>query len=300
MASATSKDPLDRFRPVRNAPFWIVHIAAVVGVAMLGFSMTGLLLALGMYAIRIFAVTGVYHRYFSHRSYKTSRAFQFVLAVLGVTASQKGPLWWASHHRRHHKYSDQPEDIHSPRQRGFLYSHLLWILVKRHEKADLSNIKDLTRYPELRVLDRFEFLVVLAMVITIGVVGGLWAVIWGYCVSTVLLWHGTFCINSLTHMFGRRRYDTGDDSRNSLILALITFGEGWHNNHHYYQRSVNQGFYWWEIDITYYILRALAAVGLVWDLHVTPRHVRDRVTAPGRARLDEPGDAAPTPLRDAA
>jgi stearoyl-CoA desaturase (Delta-9 desaturase) len=294
MASTQARD-LDRIRWASNGPFWIVHIAAAVGVAVLGLSWSGVAFALGMYGVRMFAITGGYHRYFSHRAYKTSRVFQFLLALLGVTATQKGPLWWASHHRRHHKYSDQPEDIHSPRQRGFIWSHFLWILVQRHDQADLSNVKDLSKYPELRFLDAHENKIVIAMVALFGLIGGLHAVIWGYCVSTVLLWHGTFCINSLTHMWGRRRYATGDDSRNSFLLGLICFGEGWHNNHHYYQRAANQGFYWWEVDISYYVLRALAAVGLIWDVHVVPRHVREQSAAPGRARLGEDGgDAAET------
>jgi stearoyl-CoA desaturase (delta-9 desaturase) len=297
MESTQDRD-LDRLRWASNVPFWVVHAAAVVGVAVLGFSWSGVGFALAMYGVRMFAITGGYHRYFSHRAYKTSRAFQFALGLLGVTATQKGPLWWAAHHRRHHKYSDQPQDIHSPRQRGFIWSHFLWILVRRHNTADLSNVKDLTRYPELRFLDAHENKIVVAMVVLFGLVGGLHAVIWGYCVSTVLLWHGTFCINSLTHMWGRRRYATSDDSRNNALLGVICFGEGWHNNHHYYQRSANQGFYWWEIDLSYYILRGLAAVGLVWDLHVVPRHVRDQTEAPGRARLGDADEIEP--VRDAA
>ncbi|MCA9676664.1 MAG: acyl-CoA desaturase, partial [Myxococcales bacterium] len=278
---------LDRVRWLENLPFWGVHVAAIVGVAMLGFSWSGLGLALIFYYARMFGITGGYHRYFSHRAYKTSRPVQFLLGLLGVFATQKGPLWWASHHRRHHKYSDQPEDIHSPRQRGFLWSHMLWILVKRHKTADFSNIKDLTQYPELRFLDKYENLIVIAFATAIGVIGGAWALVWGYFVSTTLLWHGTFFINSLAHIWGRRRYQTTDDSKNSFLLAIVCMGEGWHNNHHYYQRSANQGFFWWEIDLSYYIIRAWAAVGLVWDVRVVPRHVRAKSVAPGRARLSD-------------
>jgi stearoyl-CoA desaturase (delta-9 desaturase) len=296
-AVRTAEDAeLDKIRWANNVPFWTVHIAALVGLIVLGWSWGGFALCMVMFAIRTFAITGGYHRYFSHRAYKTSRAFQLFLALLGISATQKGPLWWASHHRRHHKYSDEPEDIHSPRQRGFIWSHFMWILVKRHQHSDYSNVKDLTKYPELRFVDRWENLIVFAQVGLFWLFGGVEAVIWGYCIATVLGWHATFCINSLTHMFGRRRYPTSDDSRNSLLLALLTFGEGWHNNHHYYQRSVNQGFYWWEIDISYYVLRVLSAVGLVWDLHVVPKHVRDR-REPLRA---ESPDTAPVPLQDAA
>jgi stearoyl-CoA desaturase (delta-9 desaturase) len=305
-AQTASDRHLDGIRWAANIPFWVVHVAAIAGVAVLGWSWTGFGLAMGFYALRMFAITGGYHRYFSHRAYKTSRAFQFVLALIGVTATQKGPLWWASHHRRHHKYSDQPEDIHSPRQRGFWWSHMFWILVRRHETADYANVKDLSRYPELVFLDRWENKIVLAMIVLTGVLFGGWAVIWTYCVPTVLVWHCTFFINSLAHIWGRRRYETSDDSKNSFLLAILCFGEGWHNNHHYYQRSVNQGFYWWEIDLSYYVLRALSAVGIVWDLHVVPRHVRDKTAAPGRARIEAsstdlaPDDQAVVPAREAA
>jgi len=292
---AVSDADLDRIRWSNNVPFWTVHLAALGGLIALGWSWTGFALCMITFAIRTFAITGGYHRYFSHRAYKTSRAFQLVLALLGISATQKGPLWWSSHHRRHHKYSDMPEDVHSPRQRGFVWSHVLWILVKRHQHADYSNIKDLTKYPELRFVDRYENLLVFLQVGLFWWFGGVHALIWGYCISTVLGWHSTFCINSLTHMFGRRRYPTDDDSRNSLILALLTFGEGWHNNHHYYQRSANQGFYWWEIDISYYVLRSLSAVGLIWDLHVVPKHVRDR-----REKLRPEAEPAVEPLQDAA
>jgi stearoyl-CoA desaturase (Delta-9 desaturase) len=295
---AVADSELDEIRWANNIPFWTVHLAALGGVIALGWSWWWFGLAMITFAIRTFAITGGYHRYFSHRAYKTSRPFQLFLALLGISATQKGPLWWASHHRRHHKYSDLPEDVHSPRQRGFIWSHFLWILVKRHQHADYSNVKDLAKYPELRFVDKYENLIVLAQVGLFYLFGGVEGIIWGYCVATVLGWHATFCINSLTHMFGRRRYQTTDDSRNSLLLALLTFGEGWHNNHHYYQRSVNQGFYWWEIDISYYVLRTLSVFGLVWDLHIVPKHVRDR-----REKLRPTADAdaaEPHVLSDAA
>jgi stearoyl-CoA desaturase (delta-9 desaturase) len=295
MTTATEDSKLDGIRWASNIPFWAVHAGAVIGVIWLGFSWFWMGIALLTYGVRMFAITGGYHRYFSHRSYKTSRVFQFLLALLGVTATQKGPLWWASHHRRHHKYSDQPEDIHSPRQRGFIWSHFLWILVKRHDKAELSNVKDLSRYPELRFLDRWESKIVLAMVLTTWLVFGVHALVYAYCVSQVILWHCTFAINSLTHMWGRRKYETSDDSKNSFLFGFICFGEGWHNNHHHYQRSVNQGWHWWQVDISYYILRALSAVGVVWDLHMVPDHVRDGTAAPGRARLSDPADAPDAP-----
>ena len=266
------RDPR-RIARLMSLPFFAIQLAAVVGIFYFGWSWSGALLAVVLYYVRMFGVTGAYHRYFSHRTYRTSRAFQLVLAVLAMTSVQKGVLWWASHHRTHHRYSDQPNDVHSVLQDGFWWSHVGWIVSHQYHGTDLSKVKDLARFPELRFLDRFHVLVPVGYATTLYLVGGTWALFWGFFVSTTLLWHGTFTINSLTHVFGSQRYITTDNSRNHLLLALITMGEGWHNNHHYYQRSVNQGFFWWEIDPTYYVLKVLSWFGLVWDLHTPPPHV---------------------------
>jgi stearoyl-CoA desaturase (delta-9 desaturase) len=267
-----AQDPR-RIARLMSVPFFAIQLAAVAGIFWLGWSWKGALLALALYYVRMFGVTGAYHRYFSHRTYRTSRAFQFLLAVLAMTSVQKGVLWWASHHRLHHRNSDQPDDVHSVLQDGFWWSHVGWIVSKKYDATDLSKVKDLARFPELRFLDRFHVLVPIAYATTLYLLGGSWALFWGFFVSTTLLWHGTFTINSLTHVFGSQRYVTTDNSRNHLLLALITMGEGWHNNHHYYQRSVKQGFFWWEIDLTYYVLVVLSWFGLVWDLHKPPPHV---------------------------
>jgi stearoyl-CoA desaturase (Delta-9 desaturase) len=280
----------DYFAP-RTIPFWLVHAAAVAGVVLCGWSWTGLLVAVAAYFVRMVIVTAGYHRYFSHRAFKTSRAFQLVLAVLAQSAAQKGVVWWAAHHRRHHKYSDTPEDVHSVRQSGFWYSHLGWILSPKWEATDHAMVTDLGKYPELRLLNRASVQLLPAGVLALVtyLVGGLPGLVWGFLVSTVLLWHGSFSINSLSHLFGRRPYATSDDSRNNLLLALITTGEGWHNNHHHYQSSANQGFRWWQIDVTYYVLRALAVFGLVWDLRRPPAHVLAPVAAePVPAATDAP------------
>jgi stearoyl-CoA desaturase (Delta-9 desaturase) len=232
-------------------------------------------LALIFYFIRMFGLTAGYHRYFSHRSYKTSRVFQFLLALLGSTATQKGVLWWAAHHRAHHKYSDTPRDIHSVRQQGFWWAHVKWILVRTYIETDFDRIKDFARYPELRWLNKYHLVPPILMAAALTALGGWWALLWGFFVSNTLLWHGTFCVNSLAHAFGRRRYVTSDDSRNSFLIALFTLGEGWHNNHHHYQRSERQGFYWWELDITHYVLRLFSLFGLVRDLHAPPKAIRD-------------------------
>jgi stearoyl-CoA desaturase (Delta-9 desaturase) len=256
-----------------------VQVAAVLGVLWLGFSWSGLVLALGLYFGRMVGLTGGYHRYFSHRSFKTGRVFQFLLALLGTLAVQKGPLWWAAHHRAHHKYSDTPRDIHSVRQNGFFWSHLKWILVRRFDETDWERIKDLSSYPELVWLNRFSLVPPVLLALGLGLTLGAWGLVWGFLVSTTMLWHGTFCVNSLAHVWGNKRYTTDDDSRNNLIIALFTMGEGWHNNHHHYQRSERQGFFWWEIDGTHMVLTALSWAGLVWDLHAPPRHILED-TAP--------------------
>ena len=276
-----------------SIPFWGVHILAIVGIVLTGFSWLGLAWCAAMYFPRMFFVTGAYHRYFSHRSFKTSRWFQFLLALGATLTAQKGVLWWAAHHRVHHKLSDMPGDLHSVKQSGFWWSHMGWILARDLEGTDLSRIKDFSKYPELRWLDRYWILPPIAAGTIAFLIGGFWALIWAFAVPQVLCWHGTFTINSLSHLWGGRRYVTDDDSRNNLVLALITMGEGWHNNHHHYQVAARQGFYWWEIDCTFYVLRALSAVGLIWDLHGVPDHIRGKAAAPAEE------DAAP-PVLDVA
>jgi stearoyl-CoA desaturase (delta-9 desaturase) len=258
----------------------MVHVTAIVG-AVVCWSWRGVELALAAYFIRMFVVTAAYHRYFSHRAFKTSRVFQFILALAAQTAGQKGVIWWASHHRWHHKHSDTPKDVHSAKLRGFWYSHVGWVIGSDWNQTDPALVADLTRYPELRFLNRtaMEVVPTVALALAFLLIGGAHALIWGYMVSTVLLWHGSFSINSLAHLFGHRRYATSDGSRNNWLLALITGGEGWHNNHHHYQSAANQGFRWWEIDVTYYLLRVMALLGLVWDLRRPPADV---VAAPPR------------------
>jgi stearoyl-CoA desaturase (delta-9 desaturase) len=248
---------------------------ALAGVLFTGWSWRGAALAVALYFVRMVVVTMGYHRYFSHRTFKTSRAFQFLLALGAQSAAQKGVLWWASHHRWHHKHSDTDADPHSAKRRGFWHAHLGWILGQDWDETRLELVGDLAKFPELRFLNRpsVQLLPALLLAIACLALGGVPGLVWGFFVSTVLLWHGTFTINSLCHMFGRRRFETTDDSRNSLALALLTTGEGWHNNHHHYQSSARQGFRWWEIDVTFYVLKALAAVGLVWDLRPAPPSV---------------------------
>lgn len=257
-------------RPSAIVAFLLVHLAAI-GVVFLGFSWAGVALCLASYYLRMFAVTAGFHRYFSHRTYKLGRVSQFLLAFLGETAAQKGVLWWASHHRNHHKYSDTPADLHSPVQYGFLWSHIGWILSGKSAEPDYANIPDLVKYPELRWLDRNQYLPTVLYAIALTLAFGPVGLFYGYFLSTVLLWHGTFSINSIMHVFGRRVFVTSDDSRNSMIFALVTMGEGWHNNHHFYPGSAAQGFRWWQIDMSYYALWIGEKIRIVQGLRRPPR-----------------------------
>jgi stearoyl-CoA desaturase (delta-9 desaturase) len=234
-----------RMRPSAVAGFALVHLLAL-GVFFVGFSWTGLALCIGSYYLRMFAITAGFHRYFSHRTYRLARVPQFLLAFLGQTSAQKGVLWWASNHRHHHRYSDRPEDIHSPVQRGFWWAHIGWILAEDYEKTDLSRVPDLAKYPELRWLDRHQFLPTAVYAVALYLAFGWTGLFWGYFLSTAILWHGTFTINSVMHLIGRRAYATTEDSRNSFFFAVLTMGEGWHNNHHWAPQSTAQGFHWWQ------------------------------------------------------
>jgi stearoyl-CoA desaturase (delta-9 desaturase) len=278
MATKSAADlDLDRPRWIENLPFWAVHGVAVAGAIMVGWGWAAAAWLVGGYAVRMFAITAGYHRYFAHRTFKTGRVFQFLLALVAMSSAQRGPLWWATHHRHHHKYSDLPEDVHSPKQRGFWYSHVFWLLGSRHSATDFERVKDLAKYPELRWLNRNDMLIAVAWGFVLFGIGGSTALVWGHFVPLVVTWHVTFTINSLSHVWGSRRYATDDDSRNNVLLALLTFGEGWHNNHHHYQRSARQGFYWWEVDLTYYGLKLLEALRIVRDVEGVPRHVREQV-----------------------
>jgi stearoyl-CoA desaturase (Delta-9 desaturase) len=253
-------------------PFVLVHLTCLAAI-FTGITWQAVVICVVLYWARIFAIGAGYHRYFSHRSYSTSRAFQFVLAVLSQSTVQKSVLWWAAKHRHHHLHSDSEEDVHSPRHKGFWYSHVGWIFARQHDTTDLVKVGDLARYPELMWLHRHELVPGIALGAICLLIGGWSGLVVGFFWSTVLVYHATFCINSLAHVRGRKRYVTGDDSRNNWLLAVFTMGEGWHNNHHAYQSSVRQGFKRWEIDPTFYILRALSWVGLVWDLKTPPSQV---------------------------
>ena len=275
----------DRIDWLRAAPFVAMHLA-YLGVMGVGVSPVALAVAAALYALRMFALTGFYHRYFSHRAFQTSRAVQFTFALIGASCVQRGPLWWAAYHRHHHRVTDTPADPHSPGVHGFLWSHVGWFLTPRNFRTDLARVPDLAKYPELRWLDRFDIAIPLLLAIGMYALGALlqhvapqlgtsgWQMlVWGFFVSTIVLFHATVTINSLAHRYGRRRYETKDDSRNNVWLALLTFGEGWHNNHHFFPGSSRQGFRWWEVDLTWYGLKLMAMLGLVRGLKPVPAWV---------------------------
>jgi stearoyl-CoA desaturase (delta-9 desaturase) len=272
---------------LRVIPFILIHVACLA-VFWVGISWFAVSFAIGFYLIRMFAITAFYHRYFSHKAFRTTRFFQFILALIGATAVQRGPIWWASHHRHHHLYSDESEDAHSPVQHGFLWSHIGWFLSSKNFTAHLENVKELSKFSELRFLDRFDAVIPVLVAIGIYLLGywlestypslntnGMQLLVWGFVISTVVLYHATFTVNSLSHVWGKRRYATSDQSRNNFWIALATLGEGWHNNHHHYPGSAKQGFYWWEVDLTYYGLKILAMCGLIWDLRMVPASIRE-------------------------
>jgi stearoyl-CoA desaturase (delta-9 desaturase) len=256
----------------KTLPFGLMHLACLA-VFLVGVSLDAVILCVALYAIRMFALTAGYHRYFSHRSYKTSRAVQFAMALVGTMAMQKGPLWWAAHHRRHHKFTDNEGDLHSPAMSGFWWSHIGWVISRKYEYTDWNAIQDFAKYPELRWLNKWHMIPGIVLAVACFFIGGWSWLIWGFFVSTVVLYHGTFSVNSLSHMWGSRRYKTADDSRNNFFIALWTGGEGWHNNHHHYMASVRQGFYWWEIDFSFYVLKMMSWFRLVWDLRAPPRQL---------------------------
>lgn len=273
------------FNLLRLLPFILLHLGCLAALYV-GVSTTALVICALMYLIRMFAITAFYHRYFAHRTFKTNRFWQFIFAFIGNSAAQRGPLWWAAHHRHHHQHSDSEQDLHSPLQQGFWWSHVGWFSCNAAFKTPWQRIRDFAQFPELRFINRFDALAPAILGISLYALGELLAVyaphlntngaqlfVWGFVISTVLLFHATVTINSLGHVWGKRRFNTRDDSRNNAFLALLTLGEGWHNNHHRFPAATRQGFYWWQLDICYAVLWLLAKLGIVWDLKPVPQHI---------------------------
>lgn len=283
-----------RVRPLDVLPILVIH-ALCLGVIWTGWSWTAVGVAAALYLIRMFVITAFYHRYFSHRTFRTSRLVQLLAAAVGTSAAQRGPLWWAAHHREHHRHSDQEPDPHSPWLRGVLWSHTVWFLTEKGQATNWKAVPDWARFRELLWVERHHMIgpfVLAGLLAILGWILATWApgletgpaqmVVWGFGISTTALYHATFTINSLAHTVGSQRFRTGDDSRNNWFLALLTLGEGWHNNHHFHPGSVRQGFYWWEFDPAYWMLRALSWTGLVWELRPVPAWVYERATTHAR------------------
>jgi stearoyl-CoA desaturase (delta-9 desaturase) len=286
--------PPERVDWLPNLPFFLLHLS-VPAVFLVGWSPVALWTALGLYVVRMFFITAFYHRYFSHKAYRVSRPVQFLMSAAGATAVQRGALWWAAHHRFHHAHSDEDVDSHSPRH-GFWWSHMFWFLTKSGSHTRERLIPDFRKFPELFLMERWFLVPPLLLAAALFAFGELAAArwpqlgttgwqmfVWGFGVSTVALYHGTYTINSVSHVWGKQRYETGDTSRNNWLLALVTLGEGWHNNHHHFSASARQGFYWWEIDISWYGLWVLEKLRIVRDLKPVPDYIRDeRPRAAGR------------------
>lgn len=308
-AAAISQAPPPTQLLKRTLPFAIVHLmpfAVFLNDSPITAAMW--ITCFALYFARMFFITGGYHRYFAHRTYKMNRFWQFLMAVGCCTSTQQGVLWWAAHHRIHHRHSDQPEDVHSPKH-GFWWSHMGWIFAHERNQELPSQIKDFSKYPELRWLEKFEKVPAILLGAACYFIGGANMLFIGFFLSTVFLYHGTFLVNSLAHVVGTRRYETTDTSRNCWWIAILTLGEGWHNNHHHYSASTRQGFFWWEVDITYYILRAMQAVGIVSDIKEVPEKVKlgktgfnrkvETVTAPAGAAIEAGTPATATAQPDA-
>ena len=275
----------DKFEWRRSLPFVFLHLGCL-GVLWVGWSWAAVIAATSLYLLRMFAITAFYHRYFSHRTFHTSRVVQFIFAALGNSSIQRGPLWWAATHRHHHRHSDTEEDAHSPVTKGFWWSHIGWMTSSRNFPTNYQDIRDFAKYPELVFLNRFDLMVPAVMGFALYGLGawmedvhpqwgtsGWQMLVWGFFISSTVLLHATLFINSLAHVWGKRPFETEDDSRNNFWLALLTLGEGWHNNHHRYMGAARQGFHWWEIDPTYYGLKILSWLGIIWDLKPVPASV---------------------------
>jgi stearoyl-CoA desaturase (delta-9 desaturase) len=287
-----SQDLPDKVNWERTLPFLVLQLGCLAAF-WVGINWTVVIAAAFLYLVRMFAITGFYHRYFSHRTFKTSRFGQFLFAVVGNSSMQRGPLWWAATHRHHHQHSDEEADVHSPVQHGFAWSHIGWLTSMKNFPTDYNRIPDLKKFPELVFLNRYDQVVPFLYGLTMLGIGALleyfapslgvtmWQFfVWTFFVSTTVLLHGTLFINSLAHVWGKRTYETEDDSRNSFLLSLITLGEGWHNNHHRYPHSVRQGFRTREIDITYYGLKIMSWLGLIWDLKPVPQRIKEEGQKP--------------------
>jgi stearoyl-CoA desaturase (delta-9 desaturase) len=264
------------------AVFWTVQASALLAF-FVPFSASMAALWAVSHFLRAIGLTLAFHRYFAHRAFQMNRAARFVWTFIGTAAMQKGPLWWAGHHVNHHRFADRDGDPHSPAISGFYYAHIGWFLNDvRYDRVETGNavVRDFGGAPEIVWLDRYYVVPPVILAAAMYLIGGFPWLVWGFCVPTVTLAHATFAINTINHLMGSRRFDTRDDSRNNVMTAIFAAGEGWHNNHHRFQRAARNGFFWWEFDPTWYVIRAMAAIGIAWDIQAVP----ERVYAEARAR----------------
>jgi len=286
---------------VQATIFWVVQASALLVFAV-PFRWAFLGLWAASHFLRAIGLTLVFHRYLAHRAFRMNRVARFVWTFIGTAAMQKGPLWWAGHHVNHHRFADREGDPHSPMISGFYYAHVGWFLHDtKHDRVEATNpvIRDFSTVPEIAWLDRYFFLPPAALAATLFLAGGWPWLVYGFCLPTMTLAHATFAINTVNHMFGSRRFDTLDESRNNPLTAFFAVGEGWHNNHHRYQRAARNGFYWWEVDVTWYVIRLMSAVGLAWNVQGVPRRIYEeaRVRHAGRVRRSVPSIIERVPLQ---
>lgn len=280
---------------VIKARVLVVHLFSL-GVLFVPYTHELLIATVVSYFIRVFAWEGASHRYFAHRTYETSRAFQLFLAILAAAAGVRGPLWWVTHHRLHHRTSDTVDDLHSPIYYGFWYAHMNWFFNQRNSETDLDAAKEFVRFPELVLVNKYHYVFLPILMIAIYLAGeytalfgrtglGWSAVFWVFFLGTMLALQSLFTINSFVHgikpsIFNHRRFGTDDTTTNCWPMAILTMGASWHNNHHRYAGSAKVGFYWWQIDLTYCVLRLLALLGLIWNLRLVPEAVREEGRRP--------------------
>ena len=263
--------------PNHERPNWLTiivlvffHIGAIA--ALFQFSWTSLAVALGLYWVTIcFGISMGYHRLHTHRSYSVPRPLEYFFAVCGTLTLEGGPIFWVATHRLHHQKSDLPGDPHSPRD-GAWWSHVGWIMLGESKHSDTAAMSkyapDLAKDKFYVTLNNYHWV---PMVILGGILlafGGLPLMLWGVCLRVVVGLHSTWLVNSATHMWGTRRFETRDDSRNSWWVALLTFGEGWHNNHHAHPTSARHGLTWYEFDPSWLQIRLLKSLGIAKAIRV--------------------------------
>jgi stearoyl-CoA desaturase (delta-9 desaturase) len=279
------------------AVFWTVQVSALL-VFFVPFAWPLVALWAASHFLRAVGLTLCYHRYFAHRAFQMGRGPRLVWAWIAASAMQKGPLWWAGHHVNHHRFADRDGDPHSPAVSGFYYAHIGWFLNDaKHDRLEATNpvVRDFSKFPEITFLERNFFLPPLLLALAMYAIGGMQWLIWGFCLPTMTLAHATFAINTVNHLVGSRRFDTIDESRNNVVTAFFAAGEGWHNNHHRYQRAARNGFYWWEFDLTWYVIRLMAAVGLAWDVQEVPERIYEEARVLRTRRSTGSISAVPEP-----